>query len=78
MSDATTARRREIIPNNVLIEMKKGKGNTMHIQRTQKRPHPRRRQKTQRMKNMYLFQHSQVLSLKGVIFGLWIAVLPST
>jgi hypothetical protein len=34
------------------------KGNTMHMQQTQKSPHPRRRKKSQGMKNLYLFQHS--------------------
>jgi hypothetical protein len=64
-SDATTARRWDIMPLNVLIEMKKERGNTMHMQQIQKSSHPRRRK---RMKNLYLFQLSQALSLKEFVF----------
>jgi hypothetical protein len=68
-SNVTTASIWDIMPLNVHIEMKKERGNTMHMQQTQKSPHPRRGKNSDKMKNLYFFQHSHVLSLKEVILG---------
>jgi hypothetical protein len=75
-SFATVARRWEIMHFIVLIKMKEE--SNMHMQHTWKSAHPRKRQRNERMKNMYLFQPSHVLSLKEVIFGSWIVVLLRT
>jgi hypothetical protein len=57
------ARRWDIMQLNVLIDMKRERRSIMHMQQIPKITR-------QRMKNLYLSQHSRGLSLKEVILGL--------